>query len=75
MRSESQLRPAAWVALVALVLLAYTAPSVVSFPFVAASAVLSVPVLGPTVLVVTIAAAVVRMRKHPAPARRMAVAR
>lgn len=73
MRSESQLRPAAWVALIALVLLAYTAPSVVSFPFVALTAVLGVPVLGPTLLVVTIAAAVWRMRKHPRP--RMAVAR
>lgn len=66
------LRPAAWVALVALLLLAYTAPSVVSFPFVAVGWVLGVPVLGPTVLIVTLLAAALRMLKRPAPARRIA---
>lgn len=66
------LRPAAWVALVALLLLWQVAPSVVAAPFVAVGWLLGVPVLGPVLLLATIAAAVIRMRKHPAPARRMA---
>lgn len=67
------LRPAAWTAIVALVLLAGYAPQVVSFPFVAITAVLNVPVLGPTVLIVTLLVAGFRMLKRPV--RRMAVAR
>lgn len=60
------LRPAAWTALVALVLLASVAPSIVSFPFVAVAAVLSVPVLGPAVCLVTLIASVHRIFTHPA---------